>query len=75
MALPKEIERVTDSLWHLPMPHKPGMRVLARIYASERLLHEMDEVVFDRISNVATLPGMKNDALRMPDGHFGYGFP
>jgi RNA-splicing ligase RtcB len=35
----------------------------------------MDDAVFDQITNVATLPGVTNYALCMPDGHFGYGFP
>jgi tRNA-splicing ligase RtcB len=51
------------------------MRVPARIYGTEKLLHEMDEAVFDQITNVATLPGITKYALCMPDGHFGYGFP
>jgi tRNA-splicing ligase RtcB len=75
MALPKNILRVSDTVWEIPPSYKEGMRVPARIYATEKLLQEMDDAVVDQITNVATLPGVTRYALCMPDGHFGYGFP
>jgi tRNA-splicing ligase RtcB len=51
------------------------MRVPARIYATEKLVREMDDAVYEQITNVATLPGITQYALCMPDGHSGYGFP
>jgi tRNA-splicing ligase RtcB len=75
MAAPADIRKITDMLWELPASHAPGMRVPARIYASAKLLSEMDDGVFDQISNVACLPGIVGHALCMPDGHWGYGFP
>ena len=64
-----------DCIWEIPPSEKPGMRVPARIYASEKLLAEMDAGVFDQVTNVACLPGIVRAALCMPDGHWGYGFP
>lgn len=69
------LRKISDVVWELPVTHKAGMRVPARIYGTEKLLQEMDEAVFDQISNVATLPGLVKHAICMPDGHFGYGFP
>ena len=57
------------------MSYKEGMRVPARIYATEKLLGEMDDGVFDQVTNAASLPGILNYAFCMPDGHWGYGFP
>jgi tRNA-splicing ligase RtcB (3'-phosphate/5'-hydroxy nucleic acid ligase) len=51
------------------------MRVPARIYASEALFAQMDDGVFEQVTNVACLPGIVRAALCMPDGHWGYGFP
>ena len=51
------------------------MRVPARIYASQKLMSEMDRGVIDQVTNVATLPGILKFAYCMPDGHWGYGFP
>src|SRR3989344_5809417 len=72
---PKEIKNISECVWELPISFKKGMRVPVRIIASEKLLKEMDAGVFDQISNVATLPGIVNNAYCMPDGHWGYGFP
>ena len=64
-----------DCIWEIPPSEKPGMRVPARIYASEALFQQLDKGVFEQITNVACLPGIVGHALCMPDGHWGYGFP
>jgi tRNA-splicing ligase RtcB len=51
------------------------MRVPGVIYASERLVRDMDEKVREQVSNVATLPGIQRASYAMPDAHWGYGFP
>ncbi|MFQ6094252.1 MAG: RtcB family protein, partial [bacterium] len=51
------------------------MRVPAVIYANQDLLEEMDEKVYEQITNVASLPGIQRAAIGMPDAHWGYGFP
>jgi len=70
-----EIKKVSDYVWEVPATEKEGMRVPARIYATEKLLREMDAGVFEQITNVACLPGIQKYAYCMPDGHLGYGFP
>jgi tRNA-splicing ligase RtcB len=75
MALPKDIINISEALWEIPTTHKEGMRVPARIYATGKLLRNMDDGVFDQVTNVATLPGILKYAYCMPDGHWGYGFP
>jgi tRNA-splicing ligase RtcB len=69
------IQKVSDTIWELPTTFKESMQVPARIYATAKLVHEMDEAVFDQIANAATLPGIVKYAFCMPDGHSGYGFP
>jgi tRNA-splicing ligase RtcB len=69
------VARVADCIWEIPPTEKAGMRVPARIYASESLLAQMDRGVFEQVTNVACLPGIVRAALCMPDGHWGYGFP
>jgi tRNA-splicing ligase RtcB len=51
------------------------MRVPAVIFASETLLREMDQKVYEQAVNVAKLPGIVTAAYAMPDAHWGYGFP
>lgn len=75
MTVPASIKKISDTVWEIPTSYKEGMRVPARIYATEELLKGMDEGVFDQITNVATLPGLVKYAYCMPDAHWGYGFP
>jgi tRNA-splicing ligase RtcB len=63
------------NIWDIPAAYKKGMRVPARIFASEQLMKDMDEAVFDQLTNVACLPGIVKHAMCMPDAHSGYGFP
>jgi tRNA-splicing ligase RtcB len=75
MAIIDSLQKISDTIWEVPTTYKEGMRVPARIIATEKLVREMDEAVYQQISNVATLPGITRYALCMPDGHSGYGFP
>jgi len=68
-------KKISDFVWEVPQDFKKGMRVPARVFASRKLLDEMDLQVYDQLTNVATLPGIVGHALCMPDGHSGYGFP
>ena len=70
---PDRLERVSDHEWRIAPFGK--MRVPAVIYADETLIREMDDKVFEQITNVATLPGIVQAAYAMPDAHWGYGFP
>src|SRR5215211_378410 len=69
------VNRISDEIWEIPISEKPGMLVPARIYATAGILTDMDSGVFEQITNVACLPGIRRYALCMPDGHWGYGFP
>ena len=68
--------RIDETTWEIPMSDHADMRVPARIFADEEIL---DEIAGDRsleqLRNVATLPGIVDAAIAMPDIHQGYGFP
>jgi len=72
----KDFKKISDWLWEVPKSFRPDMQVPARVYASEKML---EDVFRDRslgqLVNVATLPGIVNYSLAMPDIHEGYGFP
>jgi len=71
-----ELVQLDETLWEIPATARPDMRVPARIVADRALL---DAIVGDQsleqLQNVATLPGIVDAALAMPDIHQGYGFP
>jgi tRNA-splicing ligase RtcB len=75
MAVAESIRRIDDYVWEIGPDFKEGMRVPARIYASEALVEKMEEQVLDQLTNVATLPGIIRYAYCMADAHSGYGFP
>jgi tRNA-splicing ligase RtcB len=72
---PMTVNRISDQIWEIPVGEKVGMRVPARIYATDTIIRGMDSGVFEQVTNVACLPGIRRYALCMPDGHWGYGFP
>ena len=70
-----EFKKITDYIREIPTSYKDGMRVPARVIASDNLWAGMDEGVLNQLTNVACLPGIVGHAWCMPDGHWGYGFP
>lgn len=74
-GLERKMRRLSEAVWEIPPDFKEGMRVPARIYATQTLLNDMDVGVVEQIANVAALPGILHAAMCMPDGHHGYGFP
>ena len=74
MISKEDFKKINDYLWEHP---KTGqMNVPARIYVSEKMLDEVfkDKSV-EQLINTATLPGIVNYSMAMPDIHEGYGFP
>jgi len=68
-----KLERVSDYQWRIEPFGK--MRVPAIIFASKDLILNMDDKVYEQVTNVAKLPGIVNASYAMPDAHWGYGFP
>ncbi len=68
-----KLKKISHVEWEIP---KTGdMLVPGKLFALKKLVEEMDEKVFEQVSNVATLPGIQKASLAMPDAHWGYGFP
>ncbi|MFZ5804540.1 MAG: RtcB family protein [Acidobacteriota bacterium] len=69
-----ELKRVRPGVWEVAPVG--GMRVPARIFATEKLVEAIkkDQSV-QQACNVAHLPGIVRASLVMPDVHEGYGFP
>jgi tRNA-splicing ligase RtcB len=70
------MRRLGDELWEIPVDARPGMRVPGRLFADSELLAAIErDHSLEQLANVATLPGIVEAALAMPDIHQGYGFP
>jgi tRNA-splicing ligase RtcB len=69
-----ELRRVGEVEWEVP--RQGAMRVPARVFADAELLAAIQgDGSLVQLQNVATLPGIVEAALAMPDIHQGYGFP
>lgn len=67
------LKRRSEYEWEIQQ--HAAMRVPAVIFASEALIREMDQKVYEQAVNVAMLPGIVKASYAMPDAHWGYGFP
>ncbi|MDI6744279.1 MAG: RtcB family protein [Thermodesulfovibrionales bacterium] len=72
--LPEKLKRIDDTKIEVPADYKPGMRVKGIIYVDEILEKDLESHSIDQVANVATLPGIVNASMAMPDVHTGYGF-
>jgi len=70
------LEKIAPYTYRIPKQGK--MRVDAVFFASEEILKDLEAEGYaslQQLTNVATLPGIVEPALAMPDIHWGYGFP
>jgi tRNA-splicing ligase RtcB (3'-phosphate/5'-hydroxy nucleic acid ligase) len=71
-----DLQQIAPCAWEIPRSFRNDMRVKARLYASHTMVeHLVRERALDQLVNTATLPGVQEPALAMPDIHQGYGFP
>jgi tRNA-splicing ligase RtcB len=68
------LQKVREHVWEIPQEGEMGAP--AWVLASEALLEEIaDDRTLQQLTNATQLPGVQKQALCMPDGHQGYGFP
>jgi tRNA-splicing ligase RtcB (3'-phosphate/5'-hydroxy nucleic acid ligase) len=68
--------RIQEFVWQISADYRDDMRVPARLYADEELLNTaLGDNSITQLVNAATLPGIVQYAIAMPDIHQGYGFP
>jgi tRNA-splicing ligase RtcB len=70
------VRQVDDYRFVIPRTYKKEMLVDALVYSNEELLSQVcHDLSMEQVANVATLPGVVQHSLAMPDMHQGYGFP
>ena len=71
-----DFKQINQYLYEIPQSYRADMRAPARFYTDPLLLEAMlGDKSLEQLVNTATLPGVVNYALAMPDIHQGYGFP
>ncbi|NBC01524.1 MAG: RNA-splicing ligase RtcB [Bacteroidetes bacterium] len=68
------LTKVSDACYEIAP--EGGMRVPARVYATEDMLDAIaSDKALQQAKNVAHMPGIVGASIAMPDIHWGYGFP
>jgi tRNA-splicing ligase RtcB len=76
MVESKDFKKLRPFLFEVPKSFRDDMLVPARFYADRELLAAIrTDKSLNQLVNTATMPGIVNYALAMPDIHQGYGFP
>ncbi len=75
MNLKSKLKKIGPCRWELPKNAKPGMKVPALLFLSEKLLKQVEEGAVEQVANIAFLPGIYKNSIALPDMHYGYGFP
>src|SRR3990172_11236558 len=71
-----QLRRIDRYRWEIPQTYQAGMRVPGIIYASDKIMEQVQsDQALAQVANVACLPGIVRASLAMPDIHWGYGFP
>jgi tRNA-splicing ligase RtcB (3'-phosphate/5'-hydroxy nucleic acid ligase) len=71
-----ELIRISDYEWEIPSSARKDMRTKVRIFASRSMLDSIiRDLSLEQAMNAATLPGVVDPVVIMPDVHQGYGFP
>lgn len=50
MVMMDVLERISDTVWEIPVSYKEGMHVPARIYGTQKLIQDMDDGVYDQVT-------------------------
>ncbi len=76
MIRKQDLERIGDVVWQVPQSFRGDMRAPARLFADDALLEDaLEDKSVEQLVNTATLPGIVQYAIAMPDIHQGYGAP
>lgn len=72
----RDLQQINQYEWEIPKSYREDMRVPVRIFATQQILEEIkDDKSLEQATNAATLPGLVDKVVVMPDVHQGYGFP
>ena len=72
----QDIKKINDYEWEISQSYRNDMRVAVHLFVTRRLLEDaLGDRSLEQAINAATLPGVMQPVVVMPDMHQGYGFP
>lgn len=75
ISMKEKLQNLNKYEWLLPKNSRDKMRVAAKIVANETILRAIEDDAVQQLTNVATLPGVVEPVVGLPDMHWGYGLP
>lgn len=72
MVYKEKIKKISKDIYEIPKIGK--MLVPGRIFASDKLMKDIEDDALKQVVNVASLPGIYKYSIGLPDLHMGYGF-
>lgn len=71
----EKLKQLDEYNWWLDKTARDRMNVGAKIVGSKQIINTLEDAAVQQLTNVATLPGIVEPVLAMPDAHWGYGLP
>jgi tRNA-splicing ligase RtcB len=71
LIVKEKLKRINDYEWLLPKSVRKEMRVDAKVIMNQALMDGADDSAFEQLTNVATLPGVVEPVVGLPDMHWG----
>lgn len=71
----EKLKQQDEFRWWLDKSARERMKVGAKIIATRKIIDTLEDAAVEQLTNVATLPGIVEPVLAMPDAHWGYGLP
>lgn len=72
----QDIRKINDYEWEIPATYRADMRASVRLFVTRRLLEaSLEDLSLEQAVNAATLPGVVDPVVVMPDMHQAMAFP
>ena len=71
----EKLKQLSDYEWILEKDVRPKMNVKAKVIGNKKVVDGMEDDAIQQLTNVATLPGVIEPVIGLPDMHWGYGLP
>lgn len=67
----EKLQKISEFEWYLPKGARDRMNVGARIIANKAIIDQVEDDAVQQLTNVATLPGVIEPVVGLPDMHWG----
>lgn len=70
-----KLKKINEYEWLLPKGSRERMNVNAKVIGNKKVVDSLENAAVQQLTNVATLPGVIEPVIGLPDMHWGYGLP